>query len=461
MLVRKCAPVAVVVLASASSLWNAGCKSSPSPQSPPTSSPLPTPAPSGAAAYPLHVDSATRRLLDAAGQPFFIHGDAAWSLMVRLNLTEAGSYLQDRRGRGFNAVLVNLIEHHFGGPPNRNGDPPFAVPGDFSTPNEAYFTHVEQVIDQANRRGILVLLAPMYLGYQGGDEGWYQEVLRNGTTKCRQYGRYLGQRYARFPNIVWVNGGDTPPMAATAEVDALVAGIKELDSVHLHTAHSTRGRSALDDYDRPWLDLNSTYSNCSEALSLARVDAGRGRTFFHIEGIYENEGADATCLLGQAYYSAFTGARGHVFGNRPMWLFDSGWPGALASTGAGYMSHFAALLASRDGYGLVPDLQQRIVVDGFGDPNGEDYVAAARTASGASVLIYMPRGRRITVDTASLPRTGMAWWFDPQSGASQPVGSFTGSGGLVDFAPSSSAPWVLVLDDAQRQLPAPGLVASR
>ena len=107
-------------------------------------------------------------------------------------------YLDDRRARGFNTVLVNLIEHQFANSPpaNRYGQQPFLTPGNFSTPNDAYFAHAEWVVDQAAQRGMLVLLAPVYLGYGGGNEGWYQELKANGTTKCRQYGRYVGQRFA-------------------------------------------------------------------------------------------------------------------------------------------------------------------------------------------------------------------------------------------------------------------------
>jgi hypothetical protein len=127
----------------------------------------------------------------------------------------------------------------------------------------------------------------------------------------------------------------------------------------------------------------------------------------------------------QAYYTALMGARGHVFGDGPIWLFDPGWPEALGSAGAAYMSDFAAFVVSREGYGFLPDTQQQIVVAGYGDPNGQ---AAAHTPSGASVVIYLPTaGRRISLDTS-----------------------------LMHLASPPGAPWVLVLDDEQRNLPAPG-----
>src|SRR5262245_25329465 len=131
-------------------------------------------------AFPLHVSSDRRHLLDANQRPFLVTADSPWSLMVGPTVAEATSYLENRRQKGFDAVLVNLVEHLFNGPTNSDGQDPFLVAGDFSTPNEAYFAHCDQVIQAAADKGIVVFLTPAYLGYQGGAEGWYQEILANG-----------------------------------------------------------------------------------------------------------------------------------------------------------------------------------------------------------------------------------------------------------------------------------------
>src|SRR5690606_38242971 len=62
-------------------------------------------------AFPVEAGPGLRHLVDAEGKPFFLHGDAAWSLIAQLNDDDAATYLEDRRARGFNAVLVNLLEH--------------------------------------------------------------------------------------------------------------------------------------------------------------------------------------------------------------------------------------------------------------------------------------------------------------------------------------------------------------
>jgi hypothetical protein len=78
-------------------------------------------------AFPLRVRQGARFLEDAAGEPFFIQGDTAWSLIAQLTREGAEEYLQDRRRRGFNTLLVNLLEHRFAShaPNNAYGEPPF------------------------------------------------------------------------------------------------------------------------------------------------------------------------------------------------------------------------------------------------------------------------------------------------------------------------------------------------
>src|SRR5262245_51941307 len=84
-----------------------------------------TPAPM--ARYPLSISADRRRLLDADGNPFLIQGDAAWSLIANLEYDEALRYLDDRQARGFNTLIVNLIEHLYSQDPprDRSGREPF------------------------------------------------------------------------------------------------------------------------------------------------------------------------------------------------------------------------------------------------------------------------------------------------------------------------------------------------
>ena len=81
-----------------------------------------------APALPLKVSENRRYLVDQKGHPFLIHGDTAWSLITAVTKEEAVRYLDDRRDKGFDAIIVNLIEHFFNGPIDRDGEGPFTTP---------------------------------------------------------------------------------------------------------------------------------------------------------------------------------------------------------------------------------------------------------------------------------------------------------------------------------------------
>lgn len=92
--------------------------------------------------------------------PSFFPGDWAIFSFSGNCWYHVAEYLENRRQKGFNAILFNLIEHRFADdwPKNKYGDGPFKTPGDFSTPNEAYFAHVDWVIQKARNKEILVVV---------------------------------------------------------------------------------------------------------------------------------------------------------------------------------------------------------------------------------------------------------------------------------------------------------------
>jgi hypothetical protein len=414
--------------------------------------------------YPIRVAADHRHVVDQSGQPFLIQGDAPWSLISGLTKDEAELYLEDRRCKGFNSIIVNLIEHKFHGPVNRYGQLPFLVPGDFSTPNEAYFAHADWVIRKAGEKGILVFLAPIYLGYIGTDEGWVEEALANGPVKCRAWGRYVGKRYAGFDNLVWLIGGDRNPATARDDVNAVALGIKEFDSRHLLTAHCHPENSAIDQYEESgWLDLNTTYTYEIVHHKL-QADYNRkpAMPYVLIETTYEGEhNASAVQIRRQAYWAILCGAAGQFVGNRPIWLFDPGWQAGLKGAGSQDMARMQTLFRSRPWYDLVPDQDHQVVVDGLGEFNGLDYLAAARAADGGTVMAYMPSARTVTVYLTKLAgKAAKVWWFNPRNGSVNLAGEFPITG-KHQFTPPGDGDWVLVLDDASRGLGAPGQPSGR
>src|SRR5690606_16092451 len=110
----------------------------------------------------------------------------------------------------------------------------------------------DRVIEQAALRGITLFLAPAYLGYECGDQGWCSAIRSASSATMREYGRYLGDRYRDVPNIVWLIGGDTNPFTynVSEKLNQLVKGIKERGSTHLMTAHTSAETSAQEIWGR-------------------------------------------------------------------------------------------------------------------------------------------------------------------------------------------------------------------
>jgi hypothetical protein len=347
------------------------------------------------------------------------------------------------------------------------------VKGDFSTPNEKYFEHADWVIRKAGEKGILVLLLPIFLGYKGTDQGWIEEALANGPEKCRAWGRFIGKRYKDFDNIVWMMGSDRRPGKALEDVTAVMAGIKESDRRHLITAQGPPEDSAFDDYgETGWLDFNTTYTyGIVHQKLLSDYNHKPVMPLVLIESTYEGEhNASQVQIRRQAYWALLCGATGQFVGNYPLWGFYSGWQAAMDATASTDMEIVLRLFQSRGWYDLVPDqegaatfsdsaavrLTRGVVTAGIGEERGLDYVAAARTSDGGTVMAYLPSSRTVTVDMSKVSGSqAKVWWFNPRTGSATASGEFP-TRGSREFTPPAEGDWVLVLDDASRKLPAPG-----
>jgi hypothetical protein len=399
----------------------------------------------GSSKYPIRISEDGRHFEEQNGRPFFVHGDSAWSLIAQLNLQETQFYLDHRRSQGFNAILVNLIERKFAKNPPHNalGDPPFFRPGNFSTPNEAYFAHADAVIRMAASKGMLVFLVPAYLGWKGGDDGWFQDIRRAGAEMLRNYGRFIGNRYKSFPNIVWVMGGDfTPPRLYRWSVDALAEGIREGGAAQLMTAHCGQESPANVFGNRKWLDFSNVYSYVRNlhVETLREYNRQPVKPFILIESIYENEHhVTSDRIRQQAYWSVLTGAAGHFYGNNPVWNFGSpekvfpaeqSWREALNSMGAKDMSRLQAQFGKMQWYTLVPDTENRFLVAGYGQKASERYSTAAVTRDGKDVIVYVASEapRKLSINLTKCLPNCKTFWVDPTNGKTINITEFNDLG---------------------------------
>jgi Protein of unknown function (DUF4038)/Putative collagen-binding domain of a collagenase len=420
-------------------------------------------------AFPLKPGPGNRYLVDQSNQPFFWSGDAAWSLVAQLNLMDAGLYLDNRSEKGFTVVMVNLIEHKFctNPPANINGDLPFSC-RPFASPNEKYFAHADSVIESAVRHNIIVLLAPLYLGYDCKDEGWCEEVKEASSGDLLSWGRYLGNRYKKFSNIIWLIGGDASPLTVKDKVLEMVKGIRENDTLHLFSAHNQPESMAITPWaDEQWLSLNNVYSYDSVLYKRYRTayDHLPVMPYFQIESAYENEhNSTPQQLCSQAYWAILSGAMGHVFGNCPVWHFGAAekwcnttdWKKEMNNSGSRSMDYLQRLFRSRSWQKLIPDFENNLITSGYGIRGIKDHVAGALTSDGNTIIAYLPSPRKVTVNMTGIHGVkAKCWWYRPSDGTVIEIGTYTTSS-VHSFTPVSSGDWVLVIDNESAKLPAPG-----
>jgi hypothetical protein len=435
-----------------------------------SSDPVPLPA---EPAYPLQVSANGRYLVDQDNQPVFWSGDTAWSLIVEGTTAQIDAYFASRKQRGFNVVLVNLIDTKFGSnaPSNIYGAAPFTGEP-FVTPNEAYFAHADYVVAEAARNGIAILLDALYLGWSCNDEGWCADAQAASLNDMQAWGQYVGARYEPYDNIVWVVGGDmdSTTYGMSEKVTAFVDGLRQADSRHLITVHNDRGQMAVTPWPGAnWVTVNNIYEPFSGLLAQARAAYEYSPTmpYFLVEGFYENDEHNLSQqqLRAQSYWSVLSGGFGYLFGNCPVWGLgsyatvsvycpgeDSDWLSDLDQPGAINTQYVQNLFAPRAWHTLVPDWDHEIITSGYGSWPNANYVAAARTADGKLVIAYLPTVRSVTVNLAQLSAPATARWYDPSNGAYITIlGSpFNNSGSRV-FRPggpnsSGAGDWVLVLE---------------
>lgn len=408
----------------------------------------------------LSVSDNDRYLITSDGNPIYICGDSAWSLGVQITDAEVDTYLANRSKKGFNAIIMNLIEKAActNAPNDIYDNAPFTGEA-LTTPNETYFARIDAIISKAADYGIFVFLDPLYGGYDDTD-GWRTDVAAASNADMTWWGDYVGNRYKDYPNIVWIIWADSDPTTWIAKMLYMISGLQAQDSNHLMTAHHNRGSLGTDYWvDDSWITLNSSYSTY---LNLpAKIDDGYAysptKPLFQIEAYYEGggQGMNSQGLRAQMYWSLLEGACGTFFGNTPLWEFafyGGDWVAAMDLQGSNDASRFAAFVRSKEWYNLVPDSTNTVLTVGYGTKGTADYAPCAITPDDTLAIIYMPSNRTMTVDMSEFSGTVTCRWFDPTNGSyTADAASPHTNTGTHDFSragtnSSGDADWILVLE---------------
>jgi hypothetical protein len=432
--------------------------------------------------YPARVSENRRFLLDQYGKPFFYLGDTAWELFHRPSRDEVEAYFRERASQRF-SVIQAVVLAEFGGltEPNAQGHLPLADK-DPTRPDEAYFADVDWVVNQAETHGLCIGMLPTWGDKWNKKWGQGPEIFT--PENARVYGEFLGKRYRDKP-IVWILGGDRPieNERHRAIVRGLAQGLRSGDGArHLMTYHPMGGHSSADWlHGEPWLDFNMSQTGHGfNHENYRRIAADYARTpvkpCLDAEPGYEDHPAEFNPKNGYlddyevrkfAYWAVFAGACGHTYGCHDVWQFlgpgrppvtfaRTDWRQAILFPGARQMKHLRALIESRPVVLRVPD--QSLIVGDTG--RGTDRIQATRAEDGSYAFVYSSSGNSFTADLGKLSGERLrSWWLDPRTGEAH-AGDSMERRGQREFRPRSHGrgqDWVLVLDDASRDFPRPGV----
>lgn len=444
----------------------------------------------------LRVSEDGRFLEHEDGAPFFWMGDTAWQMFAKLDGEEAGRFLADRAAKRFNVIQAQLVSWNVS-MPNANGAPPF-VDGDPDRPNEAYWKHADAIIDRAASLGLYMALLPAWAnGHIEKSKHRKEPPTFTDPESARRYGQFVGGRYASTKHLFWILGGDVRPTQHEIN-DALAEGLHEgageprrfLMSYHPPggTFRPPATSSGEFYHEKPWLDFNMIQSGHRFGnRNYERIAEDYARTpvkpTFDSEPCYERHPAlhnfengqfESWHLRRRGYWSVLAGAFGYTYGGNGIWQMDKPgwiqkeshhnyfWYEAIHHEGAGQMKYLRGLFESRPR--LVPD--QAIVVSDQG--TDDDRVQAARSADRDTWIVYITDGHPVELDLSQMPAARVnAWWMNPRNGQlySEP-GKMSDEPGALSAGRQTVTPpgvqglnndWVLVMDDAKRDLAPPGM----
>lgn len=407
--------------------------------------------------------------------PFFWMGDTAWELFHKLTQEETASYFDIRKSQGFNVIQCVLLAEQDGlRTPNAYGRSPLkknvlgeydpALPDTEGTNN--YWDHVDTVLAMAQARGLYLAMLPTW-GDKFNIESWGVGPVCFTPENARIYGKFLGERYKDYNNIVWILGGDRMLTSETHRdiIDAMATGLKEGGATQLISYHPGGSRSSVEAVGgKDYINFHAIQSGHdagryrSRELLVNTLEAEH-KPYMNMEPKYEDHPAcfradygyfwSAAEVRNDLYWNLLEGVCGHTYGNHCIWSFtrEPGdyfpyhWESVLHHEAAEQQKYAVQLRLSRPFFEFrrAPELVQH-------DSAANADPTAARGNNYA--FVYSPLGLPLRVYLNLLGDTYVrATWFDPRTGNTSTIGIYPPEE-CVMIPPTCGfgQDWILILD---------------
>ena len=315
----------------------------------------------------LRISDNGRYFVKPDGTPFIWLADTAWTVPARLAWDDVQHYMKTRKEQGFTVLQMVVLDPEF----NADMRNPCGIKAlwndDLLKPEEAYFSYVDRVLDQAEAYGFYVLLLPVWgelvVGWDWSG-GTHKKLVTEKNAFA--YGKWLGSRLRHRSNILWCLGGDRMPVTRGEDFRPVWREMAE------GLSDGLTGKRLKYNADREeWKKLLMTYHACHEAetgkcstfsywttedmwISFTMLQSGHGlykknyelveeerkpKPFGDMELIYpvwdgepayemmptswpvtdENSFHGTYMVRKRAYWALFAGAFGHTYGHASVW----------------------------------------------------------------------------------------------------------------------------------------------
>jgi hypothetical protein len=422
------------------------------------------------------VSSNGRYFLDQNGHPVLIKGDSPWSMFTNLSPAQGELWAANRESHGVNAAIISLLGNTVNGGPHDSGATydnilPFNG-GNITSFNSAYWSRVDTFMTSLKNHGITVFLYP--------SDGWVTlpgGVMSNkNAAESFTYGQMVAQRYASYPNIVWMVGGDYNGYdnSINTQFKNIFDGIRSTGDTRPRGIQLNSETVSTDvAFYEPIVTFNFAYTYAptyQKVLRAYKLPAGARdpRPVIFNEGNYDGEdlygGLPTTneTLRRQQLWALTSGAAGEFTGSGD-WAFLSGWENRLNTVWITQAQKNRDLFTGFSNWHLlVPDDASPIVTAGRGtkitndsslDVRANDYVTASQTPDKSLSIVYVPtntgntNARTITLNLTKLPAGFTASWVDPTDATQSQAATIDGSGNVTTpgLHSDGTRDWLLVI----------------
>lgn len=378
------------------------------------------------------------------GQPFFWLGDTQWELFRDYTLDDAEAIIENRKNKGFSVIQIMFTGVGDGTKPNIDGQTPW-INNDPAHPNEAYFKRVDQIIEIANQKGIII------------NPGVYHQLQVSiiTTSNARNYARWIADRYKDTPNIIW-------SMYPKAEkefipvIRELATGLREGDEgKHLISVHPDPAvTSSSFIHNESWLDFNmiQTWLYYERIYDMVTYDYNLIpiKPTVMAEGGYEGleSGKLQTPhkIRKQAYWSHLAGGY-HSYGHDDNYSSPSTWKSWINSLGSFHVGIYKKIITScNEWWNLIPD--QSIFADGAND--GANLNVSARSTNGDWIITYLSSNTTVSINMNKITKGKSieASWIDPTNGEKIAIGNYENTGIQSFKTPDNWEDAILILETA-------------